>query len=348
MKVKVKDTIVNINPYSVQVEITGRCNLCCKHCRAADLDNTDVDMVLFDKFIKFANLKPGFNIILSGGEPLLSRYFFDILKKVISLKPNEIVITTNGTMILDEHVDFFKNVKDCKLTIQVSLDSIYEEEYNKIRGRNFAYKNAISGIKKLVDNGIFTQIRATINPTQLSDMEKFVNLGISLGVKRIGFGTIIPTGRACNLNKSEFFIGESKLKFIQNYKYLKEKYCDKIEVVTHEPHKACLDTDFISDDICNKWYFGGCTAGVAQFNMENNGIITPCALLPIKITDLKNKSVEEAIKDYENSEIIKDLLLKKYKGKCGICKYKNSCGGCRAIPYSSSGDPLGEDISCFI
>ena len=78
MKVKVKDTIVNINPYSVQVEITGRCNLCCKHCRVADLDNKDVDMVLFDKFIKFANLKPGFNIILSGGEPLLSRYFFDI------------------------------------------------------------------------------------------------------------------------------------------------------------------------------------------------------------------------------------------------------------------------------
>ena len=82
--------------------------------------------------------------------------------------------------------------------------------------------------------------------------------------------------------------------------------------------------------------------------MENNGIITPCALLPIKITDLKNKTVEDAIKDYENSEIIKDLLLKKYTGKCGHCKYKNNCGGCRAIPNSVLEDPLGEDISCFI
>ena len=54
------------------------------------------------------------------------------------------------------------------------------------------------------------------------------------------------------------------------------------------------------------------------------------------------------LRKFPLSEIIKDLLLKKYKGKCGICKYKNSCGGCRAIPYSSLGDPLGEDISCFI
>ena len=347
MKIKLEDKIININPYSVQVEITGKCNLCCKHCRAADLDNSDVDMELFNKFVQFANLKPGFNIILSGGEPLLSKYFFDILKKVIMLKPNEIVITTNGTLIKDEHIDFFKNIQECKLTVQVSLDSIYEEDHNRIRGRNFAYKKAIEGINKLVKNGIFTQVRATITPSQIDEMEKIVNFGINLGLKRIGFGTIIPTGRACNLNQSEFFIGESKLKFIQNYKYLKEKYSDKIDVVTHDPQKACLNNNFINNND-EKWYFGGCTAGVAQFNMENNGIITPCALLPIKITDLKNKSVEEAINDYENSDIIKSLLLKQYKGKCGVCKYKNNCGGCRAIPNSVLNDPLGEDISCFI
>lgn len=302
---------------------------------------------MIKKFLDFSCVKPKFNIIISGGEPLLNSNFSEIFEYILSREPNEIVVTTNGTLITDKVIETFKKVTDCKLTVQVSLDSINEDEHNNIRGATFAYKKAIEGIKKLVDNGIFTSIRATVTPKSFNDMEAIVKNAILLGTRRVGLSTIVPVGRAAVLDKDLFFIGDSKLDFINKYKELREKYGDKIEVVTHEPQKACLNSNITLVD-SEKWHFGGCTAGIGQMNMDYNGDITPCALLGVPITNLNQKSVEEAQYDYENSELIRDLLNKNYKGKCASCNYKNHCGGCRAIPYGLSDDPMGEDITCFL
>ena len=338
---------IDLIPKSIQVELTGKCNLLCKHCRGGNLSKTDVSLELFEKLLNFAGVKQGFNMILSGGEPLLNPYFPQILEKLETLKPNEIVVTTNGTLINEDYVALFKKIRNFKLTVQVSLDSIFEEEHNKLRGTCFAYKDAIRGIKLLSSNGIFTSIRATITPKQINEMEAIIENAISLGAKRVGLSTIVPVGRAIFLDKSLFFANGSKLDFMKRFNDLREKYSTQIEVVTHEPQKACF-TEQIDKNGDYTWFFGGCTAGIGQLNMESDGSITPCALLNAKITNIKNKSIEEARLEYSNSSIIKDLLKKNYKGKCSVCNFKHHCGGCRAIPYGLENDAMGEDITCFL
>ena len=346
MKFNINNKEINITPFSLQVELTGKCNLKCRHCRGEKLAREDVSFDLFKKFIEFSDIHTDFNMILSGGEPLLNKSLPVILEYLETLHVNEVVLTTNGTLIDDNYVSLFKKIKNYKITVQISIDSFDEAEHNAIRGEKFAFKNAIHGIKLLVSNKIFTSIRSTITPKQFSDMESIVKEAIFLGANRVGLSTIVPVGRATDLDRTLFFSKDKKKKFIDEYLRLKEKYKNQIEVVTHEPQKNCYTV--IEKDKDYTWHFGGCTAGIGQFNMESNGNITPCALLSIPITNLKNKTVKDAQEEYISSELIKKLLLKDYNGKCKSCIHKNFCGGCRAIPFGLYNNPLGEDISCFM
>lgn len=262
--------------------------------------------------------------------------------------PQEIVIKTNGTLIDDVFVDKIKKISGPKITIQVSLDSIDEDSHNHIRGNSHAYCDAINGIKLLVANNIFTSVRSTVTPVQMPELEMIIQKGIELGVNRVGLSTIVPIGRALELDEMLFFKGSAKRAFIEEYKRLKNKYQLLIEVVTHEPQKACLENPDYTTPDSDCIYLGGCTAGVAQINMKSNGDITPCALLDVPITNIFQRSIEQAQDDYANSVLINNLLKKNLQGKCGICKFKNLCGGCRAVPYGLNKNPLGEDINCYM
>lgn len=339
---------VELDIYSIQIEITGKCNLKCRHCRASELPSNEVSIETLKKLFSFAEVKKGCHFIVSGGEPLLHSTFFDILSYIESKEPEEVVITTNGTLINKTHANILSSYKKTKTTVQVSLDSIDENEHNLIRGSSTAYQKAINGVHILVNSNIFTSIRATISPSQLNQMELIIKKAIDLGAKRIGLSTIVPVGRANKLDETLFFAKENKRKFIQNFLYLREKYNSQIEVVTHEPQKACFELSHNCKDKDNQIIFGGCTAGVGQINMENNGDITPCALMAIPITNIFNKTIDEAKNDYKNSLLIKNLIMKNYKGKCGICNFKDMCGGCRAVPFGLHGDPLAEDETCFM
>ncbi len=343
-----KDIFAEIKFYSVQIEITGKCNLRCIHCRGNMLSHHDVTVEEIAKLCSFCEIDRGSNFIISGGEPLLNPFFFDILTYLCKKAPREIVITTNGTLIDNTFVDKIKRISGPKITIQVSLDSINEDTHNQIRGNSHAYQDAIDGIKLLVANKIFSSIRSTVTPVQMQELEMIVQKGIELGVNRVGLSTIVPTGRALELDETLFFKGETKRAFIEEYQKLKNKYHSLIEVVTHEPQKACLENPNYTHQDSNCIYLGGCTAGVAQINMDSNGDITPCALLDIPITNIFQRSIEQAQDDYAKSVLINNLLKKNLQGKCAICRFKDLCGGCRAVPYGLTKNPLGEDITCYL
>ena len=100
-----------------------------------------------------------------------------------------------------------------------------------------------------------------------------------------------------------------------------------------------------NEDQLDKSVFGGCNAGLVGFYCNSNGIIQSCSLLPIQILDAKtSKNIHE---EYSQSEILKSLVQKKFKGKCGTCTYRRICGGCRANAFGITGDYLAADPTCW-
>ena len=125
------------------LQVTQQCNLRCEYCaysgnyannRVHSNKRMDFDMAkrAIDMFISRSSENPEINVSFYGGEPLLE---FDLLKKCVFYSHNncekKIVhnITTNGTLLTDEIVDF---LVEYDFDLLISLDGS-RKEHNKNR-----------------------------------------------------------------------------------------------------------------------------------------------------------------------------------------------------------------------
>jgi len=344
----------------VQFEITGRCNMRCRHCRAWKEPKKDLSIGMIEKVLEFVIPEACSEIrfTISGGEPFLHPQLFEILK-LIKKKVDDVndtnnkiiphvVITTNGYLVTEEKIKRLEEIGFKKLCVQVSIDSSNPQKHDTFRSTPGAFDKAIKAVKLLAESKLVASIRATIIPDTLSEIEDLILLAKKYGVKRIGFGSVIPTGKG-KLNPSLIFTPLQKKLFLEMVSKYKLKY-PEIEIVTEDPLKFAISPkvwDFGNFDYRNPAFRGGCTAGITMINVRSDGTITPCSMLLIPIVNIKNKPPQEILKAYTSSKIIHKLVERKVKGKCAQCKLKRLCGGCRAAAEGINGDYLAEDPSCW-
>ena len=231
-------------------------------------------------------------------------------------------------------------------TISISLDSISPQEHDKFRGKKGAFDKAIKAIKLLNQNGIRTRIRSTISNNNIYEMEKMVMYAIDLNVDSIAFGPIIPVGNAVTLGDEMFNTPEQMKNFIDLFYELKEKYKDKVNVVTNECLHGLHELDKYNTEDDSERMIDGCSARIVSFNVLINGDMTPCSMYHRKILNIYESNDFE--KDYLKCQTIKELLERNYVGKCGSCSLKFVCGGCRVRSEFYTGNRLGSDPLCWV
>lgn len=345
---------INNNLYELeisllQIELTTKCNLFCKHCRGGtEIVNNEINIENIKKAIKLIkNFNSSFsNITLSGGEPFLFSKKFEVLK---ILKKNDIknlIITTNGTILDTKFIKEIQMQKFNTVIFSISLDYTDEKKFNEFRGSSEAYKKVMEFLEYISNkNELKSSLRISLSEELINEieLEKFIGIAIEKKCDFIKFVPILPVGMAIK-NNCAITKKETLYKFIQLYNKLNKKYSKNIKILTNEPI-----INIFKDKQYNKTFFiDGCGAGITSFNLLSNGILTPCSLIPqIKILDLsETNDLDTIIKCFKNSNIIKDLILKNYDGKCGKCNFKYSCGGCRARAFNLSKNLLGEDPLC--
>jgi len=106
LEVETENSIYEIEFGEIQIEITGKCNMRCQHCRAASQPKQDMPIDQIIKIIRFARqFSPDYKeIVLSGGEPLLHRNFAEVLRQVRCNGGEFITLTTNGSLLTKEHL----------------------------------------------------------------------------------------------------------------------------------------------------------------------------------------------------------------------------------------------------
>ena len=84
-----------------QWDINNECNLNCKHCRVSEKNDNEKLSLKEAKNLLAECWYNGITMLnLSGGEPFLRNDIFEILD--YAQKFEDIVITTNGTLLNDE------------------------------------------------------------------------------------------------------------------------------------------------------------------------------------------------------------------------------------------------------
>lgn len=94
-----------INIYSLSIEITRQCNMCCIHCMRGDAENTNLNPNILNSFLK--QVKDITTLTITGGEPsLVPEIMIKLLRKFQKYKVavGNIYIVTNGKKITNKFI----------------------------------------------------------------------------------------------------------------------------------------------------------------------------------------------------------------------------------------------------
>jgi len=143
------------------IELTRHCNLKCKFCYSSSgkpLDN-ELSLEQIKQVITDAKELGAKTITLTGGEPLMHPYFFEIVEFIRS-KDMIVQMFSNGTFISPDFAKrlFVNNVYPC-----ISLESTNSDIHDNLAGVPGAYNKTTQGIKNLIEVGYTKEIPLTIN-----------------------------------------------------------------------------------------------------------------------------------------------------------------------------------------
>ena len=320
-------------PFHVQLHLTNRCNLKCKHCYEGDRDRVeewDYDELtrlieqLEDTFIKW-NVEG--EISLVGGEPTLYPHLIDVMHRINCSKSiKRFAILTNGVYFSDELIEAILITKP---TVQISIDGTTEEKHDFIRGRG-NYAKAIKNIEKLVAEGIQVFVHYVISKYTVPITWNFIEKMRDLGVKQVTFSRDVPIGfsdKSIMLDKDEVFVVFEQLKDFSD-----RLIGSGMSINTSRPLWACFGKS------------GRCPVGIQTLTILQDGTALPCRRLPIPIGNVKKESIFSI---WYNSSVLWNLRKRTEIKGCGSCKHLDDCAGARCIAYAVTGDYMACDPQCW-
>ncbi|HDD46016.1 MAG TPA: radical SAM protein [Candidatus Aenigmarchaeota archaeon] len=349
-------------PFLIVWNLTRQCNLRCKHCYENATSTAGKDELTTDEakqaIDEFANAGV-VAVAFSGGEPLLRKDFFEIANYA---KQREFYVSlaTNGTLITKDVARKLKRVVDY---VEISLDG-FEEVHDRFRGVEGAWKRSVAGIKNCVNAGIDTCVATTVTKYNLSSIPRLLEfVEKELKANRFIVFNYVPAGRGKGIVEHDITPEEREKLLAFLYSKLISKSCmldvfstapqyavtavrsgSESIVATHFTNKAAMDM-LKGRAKALAEFIGGCGAGRLYCGLEPNGDVEPCVFIPIKLGNIREKSLVEI---WHNSEILDKIRKREEFEGCGECKYRYICGGCRARAYGYFNDLQAPDPGCTI
>ncbi len=177
----------------LRISVTDRCNFRCSYCMPAEIFDKDFmflpknDVLSFEEITKLATLFVEYagvkKIRITGGEPLVRKDLPELIQMLSKIEGiTDIAMTTNGSL-LAKHAKALKNAGLQRVTI--SLDSLDDERFRKINGRNVGVTQVLEGIEAAKAVGLGVKINMVVqrgmNDQDIIPMAKyFKDTGIIL------------------------------------------------------------------------------------------------------------------------------------------------------------------------
>lgn len=330
-------------PLLIAWEVTRRCQLRCKHCRASALDIPYSSEFTFDEMKRGLDSIATFAkpiIILTGGEPMMRDDIYDIASYGDSLGLR-MVMAPCGPLVTPKSLVRMKGSGIRKISL--SIDGIDSNSHDAFRNYPGSFDSVLNAAELAREAGMPFQINSTITRGNVSELRMILELVVSLGASSFHPFLFVPMGRGRGLCDEALTADEYELALSEIATLSKEA---PISVKpTCAPHYARFAPTNSNQSNMSRMT-RGCLAGTGFAFISHIGVVQTCGFLEIPCGDLRDSDYDFAA-IWKNSPIFQKLRLREsYKGKCGICDYFVKCGGCRARAFAKSGDYLGPEPSC--
>ncbi|WP_060470683.1 radical SAM/SPASM domain-containing protein [Enterococcus cecorum] len=299
---------------TVQLEITNRCNLRCKHCYIPSYtDDLEVEDIL--KIIDESERLGVMNFCITGGEPLLHT---DIEKILIYLLQTGMNITIFSNLInLNDNIKRIIVLSD-RISFKVSLDGGTPEVHDYIRGKG-SFKKTYNNILWLKKMRVPVEVNVVLNSANISEIDALESLSRKLDI-RFRYDKFIPFERGDELQLPDEEYIDNMLR-IESVDFSKLKQHKKINT-------SCFY----------------CEAGNSYVYINNEGYVTFCPTLSSNKFSGGNVRSQSLKEIWESSTFFKRIrnIRCKYFEECKLNYICN--GGCRSRAESYRGNIDDPDI----
>ena len=328
--------MVGENSYTFQWHITHRCNLRCKHCYLDEYAKETSEIYLITvlgRIVEFLKENNGTGVLaLTGGEPLVSPYLFNILDYAEKEPRIEAtMIASNGTLINQETIDKLKKYTKFR-AIQVSIDGT-PETHDSIRGKG-AFNKSINAIKLLHENKIKCSVSFTANRLNYREFVDVGKIVSEAGADLLWTDRVVPLGDE-----------EKKEDIINNLLMSDEEFSEYIKTISEAKKKYSIvsaerEMQFIE---IQSGIVHMCLAGIRTFTITADCELMPCRRLEENFGSLIDNSISELLT--KNKTVIREIH--KIPKECFKCKHLKYCrGGAKCMTHAVYGVYNIPDPNC--
>jgi radical SAM protein with 4Fe4S-binding SPASM domain len=171
----------------LELQVTSRCNLRCKHCYIGDSAPAELSAAQIRSTLKEFEEMQGLRVLITGGEPLLHSRFDEINEMLPDLFLRK-VLFTNGVLL---RKDMLARLKVHE--IQVSIDGM-RAAHDSLRGPG-TFDIALDTIRRALDTGFDVSVSTMVHSGNLKDFDALEEQFRSLGIKEWAVDVPCVTGR---------------------------------------------------------------------------------------------------------------------------------------------------------
>ncbi len=341
-------------PQKVTLNITNQCNLHCLYCAVSSTKNAPGDLSLEEwkeVIDELARIKV-FYLLISGGEPFISRDFPRIIEHILHYH-FRISINTNGTLFNKEILSLLarsSRVDD----VQVSLDAADPDVHDMIRGKG-SFEKTFSGVKQLRQLEIPFSFFVVVCKNNKDQIDKIVRLAEKAGASKVAFSSLLPQGSALS-HLDDLFLSFEEQKDVDaglrklNLQYPQLVSGSLMECINMMDAISRQDMLFNSSGKPNK--ITSCGGSVKECSIRPEGWVIPCdRLWDFTVGNVKAEPFQSIWLHSEGFRYFRERYSRgmDFFNECKDCEYTNMCrGGCPAVPFNMGRGINGWDpLSCY-
>jgi AdoMet-dependent heme synthase len=167
-----RNIVLNLSPTPslryLELQITNRCNLQCRHCYIGEGAHQDLSRKQIQRVLEEFEEIQGLRLLLSGGEPLLHPHFWEVNEGLRDYAFRSVLLS-NGTLVSKE-VARKLHVHE----VQISLDGM-KEGHESLRGKG-TFEKTIMAIDHLQEANIRVSVATMIHRRNLSEFDELASL----------------------------------------------------------------------------------------------------------------------------------------------------------------------------
>lgn len=181
-----KEIRLKSKPRSLWIATSSKCNISCKMCKANEAKWSLTKQDIEDIYSYFPYLE---HITWWGGEPTISKTFYEMLEYSLQYKNIKHTVITNGQYMPRNFLDI---VSGNNIEVVVSIDSADKKIYEDIRkGASFErLKENLSKLSKTLNNN-FIKINIVVMKRNIDDINNIIDFAKEFNINKFSF---IPLG----------------------------------------------------------------------------------------------------------------------------------------------------------